>query len=286
MASLNDSETRGGDMLFLKSVLDILILVLLIRLLIRPNEAFFHPVYRLIYRLTDPVLLPARHVTRTAAQGVTLTVVALAVLRGALYIAIEGRTLASGLNTSLQELLGLLFQGYMVLWVVAALGGRGYGSFLVHLMARALVPVDAALRSMGIRRGGFVAGSFVLLWMAYAVASLVFFSVLEVQEFPSPSLLARALAHGLLLFIYLFPFPGFFSLVIIIGALLSWVSPDRSNPVVQAIYGISEPLLTPFRRIVPHLGGLDISPILALVAFQVLGGIAQQLVASALRAVD
>ncbi|MGQ9653764.1 MAG: YggT family protein [Thermodesulfobacteriota bacterium] len=273
-------------MVLLKSVLDIVILILLVRLLIRPNEAFFHPIYRLVYRLTDPLLLPARYVTRTAVQGIVLTIVSVAILRGGLYVAMEDRSLASGVNMSLQELLGLLFQGYMVVWVMAAVGGRGYGSFLIHVMARALIPVDGALRLVGIRGGGFLVGSFVLLWMAYVFASLVSYCLLEVQDFPSPFLLARGLAQGLLLFISLFPFPGFFSLLIIVGALLSWVSPDRTNPIVQAIYGISEPLLAPFRRIVPHLGGLDISPVLALLAFQVLGGLAQQLVLSLLRAVD
>jgi YggT family protein len=66
--------------------------------------------------------------------------------------------------------------------------------------------------------------------------------------------------------------------VIIIGALLSWVSPDPYNPVVQAIYGISEPLLMPFRRIVPNLAGLDISPILALFCFHLLGTVGRQII--------
>ncbi len=80
-------------------------------------------------------------------------------------------------------------------------------------------------------------------------------------------------------------FPGFFSIVIIIGALLSWVSPDPYNPIVQTIYSISEPLLEPFRRFVPYLGGLDISPILALICFQVLGKLGQRLVAGVLAAI-
>ena len=80
-------------------------------------------------------------------------------------------------------------------------------------------------------------------------------------------------------------FPDFFSIVIIIGALLSWVSPDPYNPVVQAIYGISEPLLRPFRRFVPLLGGLDISPIFALLCFQILGRLGQQLISDFMRMV-
>jgi YggT family protein len=86
----------------------------------------------------------------------------------------------------------------------------------------------------------------------------------------------EGLGEGLLLVVGLFQ--GFFSLIIIIGALLSWVSPDPYNPVVQAIYGISEPLLRPFRRFVPLLGGLDVSPVVAILCFQILGRFGQQLI--------
>ena len=73
---------------------------------------------------------------------------------------------------------------------------------------------------------------------------------------------------------------------IIIGrAIISWVSPDPSNPIVQTIYGISEPLLAPFRRIIPHIGGLDISPILALLCFQVIGVAGQQIIAGIIKAI-
>lgn len=53
--------------------------------------------------------------------------------------------------------------------------------------------------------------------------------------------------------------------LIIIRALLSWVNPDPYNPVVQFLYKTTEPLLAPFRRLVPAYSiGIDISPIFAL----------------------
>ena len=53
---------------------------------------------------------------------------------------------------------------------------------------------------------------------------------------------------------------------IIIRALLSWVSPDPLNPLVQFLYSVTEPLLAPFKRIIPSYNmGLDISPIFALI---------------------
>ncbi|MGH9380092.1 MAG: YggT family protein [Thermoanaerobaculia bacterium] len=54
--------------------------------------------------------------------------------------------------------------------------------------------------------------------------------------------------------------------VIIIRALISWVSPDPYNPVVQILHRLTEPVLRPLRRLVPphKLGGLDLSPLIAV----------------------
>jgi YggT family protein len=52
--------------------------------------------------------------------------------------------------------------------------------------------------------------------------------------------------------------------IIIIRVLISWVNPDPYNPIVQVIYGITEPIMKPFRRILPPIGGFDLSPILLI----------------------
>ncbi len=52
--------------------------------------------------------------------------------------------------------------------------------------------------------------------------------------------------------------------VVIARAVLSWVSPDPYNPIVRIINQISEPVLFPIRRRVPYLGGMDVSPVIAL----------------------
>ena len=55
--------------------------------------------------------------------------------------------------------------------------------------------------------------------------------------------------------------------LIIIRAVISWVNPDPYNPIVQFLYKTTEPILTPFRRIVPaHNIGIDLSPIFAILA--------------------
>ncbi|WP_237885653.1 YggT family protein [Pseudomonas sp. PGPR40] len=54
----------------------------------------------------------------------------------------------------------------------------------------------------------------------------------------------------------------------IISVILSWVAPGSHNPGAELVAQITEPVLAPFRRIVPNLGGLDISPIFAFIAIQ------------------
>jgi YggT family protein len=54
--------------------------------------------------------------------------------------------------------------------------------------------------------------------------------------------------------------------LIIIRIIVSWVSAGGYNPAVAIVYTLTEPLLRPFRRLIPPLGGFDISPVFALIA--------------------
>ncbi|WP_034764865.1 YggT family protein [Chrysiogenes arsenatis] len=58
--------------------------------------------------------------------------------------------------------------------------------------------------------------------------------------------------------------------VLIARMFMSWISPDPSNPIVQFIYRITEPVLAPFRRIIPPISGIDFSPIVVFIAIQFL----------------
>jgi YggT family protein len=53
--------------------------------------------------------------------------------------------------------------------------------------------------------------------------------------------------------------------ILIIRALLSWVSPDPYNPIVRTIYAVTEPVLSPLRRKLPlYAGSNNFSVIVAL----------------------
>ncbi|MFL0796292.1 MAG: YggT family protein [Cellvibrionaceae bacterium] len=66
---------------------------------------------------------------------------------------------------------------------------------------------------------------------------------------------------GLILNIY------FFGLLVLI--IVSWVAPQTHNPALILLQQLIEPAMAPFRKLIPPLGGLDITPIFAFLAINV-----------------
>jgi YggT family protein len=66
------------------------------------------------------------------------------------------------------------------------------------------------------------------------------------------------------------------TVAIIIRALLSWFPIDRRNGLVVLLDQITEPVLAPLRRVVPMVGMIDITPLVAILLLMVI----QQLVGS------
>lgn len=55
-------------------------------------------------------------------------------------------------------------------------------------------------------------------------------------------------------------------LILVINALLSWVRPDPSNPVVKFLDSVSDAVCDPVRRLFPTVvGGFDLAPMIVIV---------------------
>jgi len=51
---------------------------------------------------------------------------------------------------------------------------------------------------------------------------------------------------------------------IIARALLSWFNLKPTNPLIRVLYDVTEPILAPLRNIIPRIGMIDISPLVAM----------------------
>lgn len=102
------------------------------------------------------------------------------------------------------------------------------------------------------------------------------------------ALIAQALAITLLLFMHGYGFANPLSLIVwsLLGCIgvviniyffsilaviiLSWISPGSYNPFVLLLNQLTEPVMAPLRKIIPPLGGLDLSPIFVFLLINVL----------------
>ncbi len=64
-----------------------------------------------------------------------------------------------------------------------------------------------------------------------------------------------------------------YSLVVLVAVILSWVSADRRNPLVGIVNSLTEPALSPIRRALPPMAGLDFSPMVLLIGLRLLRGL-------------
>jgi YggT family protein len=59
--------------------------------------------------------------------------------------------------------------------------------------------------------------------------------------------------------------------LIFFRAILSWFPIDPRNPLVTVLYEVTEPILAPMRNVIPRIGMMDITPLVAIILIQIIG---------------
>lgn len=61
-----------------------------------------------------------------------------------------------------------------------------------------------------------------------------------------------------------------YQFVVLVSVALSWLRLSPENPVVRVVAALTEPVLAPLRRVIPPVGGFDITPMVLLLVIQLL----------------
>ncbi len=61
-----------------------------------------------------------------------------------------------------------------------------------------------------------------------------------------------------------------FFYAILVQALISWINPHGHNPIAQVLVSVTAPVLRPVQKFIPPLGGMDISPLFAMIGLKVI----------------
>jgi YggT family protein len=65
-------------------------------------------------------------------------------------------------------------------------------------------------------------------------------------------------------------FLSIFLIAILIQVIMSWINPGNYNPVIGLVNTLATPALRPIQKLIPPIGGLDISPLFAMLAIVIL----------------
>ncbi|WP_462380766.1 YggT family protein [Pseudomonas sp. Marseille-QA0892] len=175
----------------------------------------------------------------------------------------------SGLNEALIYVIQTLGSFYLlivllrfILQLVRADFYNPLSQFIVRATHPLLKPMRRVIPSLGsLDLSSLILAIIVQLLLMAVVVVLMTGSM--PAEFLLPMLVWSILAITSL-------FLKIFFFALIISVILSWVAPASHNPAAQLVQQICEPFLAPFRRFLPNLGGLDISPIFAFMAINLI----------------
>jgi YggT family protein len=105
--------------------------------------------------------------------------------------------------------------------------------------------------------------SLVLLLLLQMISGWVMFA-LQGSSSPVAAMFIWAIMElmGLLI--------NIFVVVILLQVVLSWINPGTDNALTSLIYYLTEPFLGTVRKLIPPLGGIDFSPLVALIGLQLL----------------
>ncbi len=64
--------------------------------------------------------------------------------------------------------------------------------------------------------------------------------------------------------------------MIFVRAILSWFPIDPSGPIVRGVFSVTEPVLEPLRSVIPRIGMIDITPMVAMISLFAIASVLRQ----------
>lgn len=131
--------------------------------------------------------------------------------------------------------------------------------FLVLITNPLLIPLRRVVPSIG-----SLDTASVVLMLVLELAGVWLLTRLMGLEMAGQAMVIYALVKLILTLLWTYFF------LIIAMVILSWVGPRARHPIVPLIIQLTDPVLAPIRRVLPVLGGFDLSPLVALIGIRFL----------------
>jgi len=161
-----------------------------------------------------------------------------------------------------ETLIGLVLTVLLLRILLEAVRADWYNP-VCQALIRITDPLVKPVAKLIPRVGKINSAALVLLYLLQVLGLAILFLI--AGQLPDPLVLAllgimRLLR--LLLVVYM--------VLIIATVIVSWVGQNVRHPIIPLLFQLTDPVLAPIRRVLPDLGGFDLSPLVALIGIQFL----------------
>ncbi|MDH3615246.1 MAG: YggT family protein [Gammaproteobacteria bacterium] len=125
---------------------------------------------------------------------------------------------------------------------------------ILRLTSPVVIPLRRIVPSFGRLDTATVLVAFIIQYLSVLLLLLIMGQAADISVIALTAIV-KLVVLSINLFVY----------AIFIRIILSWISQGGYNPATAIIATLTEPVLRPFRRLIPPLGGFDISPIFAII---------------------
>ena len=174
-----------------------------------------------------------------------------------------GLSLFSQIAAFLIEATFSLYIGAVILRLLLGFARANFSNplsqFLVKVTNPVLVPLRRFIPAIGSIDTSAVLLAFVLMFIKVSLLFLI-----KSHQLYFPESLVYALGELLKTVIWVY------IIALILQAVISWVGNTRDNPIIPLINSLTAPILRPIQKVVPLIGMMDLSPLVAILGLQVL----------------
>jgi len=238
------------------------------------QELYFNPLGKLVASFTEPIFSTvfSKYPHEKSKKFIPLLICVLTVILAIVFWTINKISFIYALIGAIDDVLRFLMLFYIISLILGSVLNTSYqASVYTTFFHRIGLPVVKIVRTIvNIPGNGVVVAAVIFIFIIYVLANSglqIVFNILIAREINIVTILLVNTKYGLMSLVDLLQI---LTWLIIIRALISWVSPDPYNPIVQLIVALTEPVMGPFRRLIPPIGFIDISPIILILIIQFL----------------
>jgi YggT family protein len=176
---------------------------------------------------------------------------------------VVGLSVGAQIGVFLVEALFSLYIAAIVIRILLGFARANFHNPLSQFLVKVTNPVLIPLRRFIPSFGSIDTSAIMLAYgLTLAKISLLFLITRGAIMFPESLLIAFGELVKTIIWIYI--------IALILQAVISWVGNTQSNPIAPLINSLTNPILRPIRKVVPLVGMMDLSPLVAILGLNIL----------------